>query len=97
VKYRTTRQAGQDIIDIYVQGAAAFGIDQAERYHEGLVKAFELLAENPLLARERKEFDPPVRLHPCQAHMIAYITRPPDGILIVRVLHGRRAWERHLT
>lgn len=96
MKYRTTRRAEQDIIDIYVQGAAAFGIDQAERYHGGLVKAFELLAENPLLARERKEFDPPVRLHPCQAHMIAYNTRP-DGILIVRVLHGRRAWERHFT
>ena len=96
MKYKTTRQADQDIIDIYVHGAAAYGIDQAERYHQGLVKAFEILAENPLLARERNEFDPPVRLHPCQAHMIAYLTRP-EGILIVRVLHGRRAWERHLT
>lgn len=96
MKYKTTRQADQDIIDIYVHGAATFGIDHAERYHQGLVKAFEILAENPLLARERSEFDPAVRLHPCQAHMIAYIARP-EGILIVRVLHGRRAWERHLT
>jgi toxin ParE1/3/4 len=48
------------------------------------------------MARERPEFEPPVRLHPYQAHMIVYIE---DGaaILIVRVLHGRQDWERALS
>jgi toxin ParE1/3/4 len=95
MNYKTTRRADQDIIDIYVHGAASFGIDQAECYHEGLVSVFELLAENPYLARERSEFDPPVRLHPYQAHMIAYIIRD-DELLIIRVLHGRQDWERYL-
>jgi toxin ParE1/3/4 len=93
--YRTTRQADQDIIDIYVRGVADFGVGQAEHYHQGLVSAFELLADNPGMARERAEFSPPVRLHPCQAHMIVYVEHG-DGILIVRVLHGRQDWERHL-
>jgi toxin ParE1/3/4 len=95
MSYKTSRQADRDIIDIYVHGVAEFGVDQAERYHEGMVSVFELLAENPHLARERREFDPPVRLHPYQAHMIAYVVRD-DGILIIRVLHGRQAWERYL-
>lgn len=95
MSYKTTRRADQDIIDIYVRGAAEFGVEQAERYHEGLVSVLELLAENPHLARERTEFDPPVRLHPYQAHMIAYVLRN-DGILVIRVLHGRQAWERYL-
>jgi toxin ParE1/3/4 len=95
MSYKTTRQADQDIIDIYVRGIAEFGVDQAERYHEGMVSVFDLLAENPRLARERPEFNPPVRLHPYQAHMIAYIIRD-DGILIIRVLHGRQAWEQVL-
>lgn len=95
MSYKTTRLADQDIIDIYVHGVTAFGIDQAERYHEGMVSVFDLLAENPHLTRERPEFDPPVRLHPYQAHMIAYIIRD-DGILIIRVLHGRQDWERYL-
>ena len=73
--YRTTRRADQDIIDVYVHGTVRFGVDQAERYHEGLVSVFGLLADNPLLARERTEFDPPVRLHPYQAHIIAYVIR----------------------
>jgi toxin ParE1/3/4 len=95
MSYKTTRQADQDIIDIYVHGAAEFGVDQAEHYHAGMVSVFKLLADNPQLARERPEFDPPVRLHPYQAHMIAYNVRD-DGILIIRVLHGRLAWERYL-
>lgn len=95
MSYKTTRLADQDIIDIYVYGAAEFGVDQAERYHEGLVSVFELLAENPHLAHERPEFDPPVRLHPYEAHMIAYLIRD-NGILIIRVLHGRQDWERYL-
>jgi toxin ParE1/3/4 len=94
--YRTTRRADQDIIDIYVHGAAEFGVVQAERYHEGLISVFDLLAGNPLLARERSEFNPAVRLHPYQAHMIAYVIRD-DGILIIRVLHGRQDWERYLA
>lgn len=94
--YRTTRRADQDIIDIYVYGAAEFGIEQAERYHEGLVETFEALSANPLMARERPEIDPPVRLHPYRSHLIVYVVRD-EGVLIVRVLHGRQEWQRHLA
>lgn len=78
-----------------MHGATAFGVDQDERYHAGMVSGFKSLAQNPHLTRERMEFDPPVRLHPYQAHMIAYIIRD-DGILIILVLHGRQDWERYL-
>ena len=33
MNYKTTGLADQDIINIYVHGATAFGVDQAERYH----------------------------------------------------------------
>ena len=95
MSYKTTRQADQDIIDIYVHGVQEFGTDQAERYHRGLTSTFELLVTNPRLARERREFHPPVRIHPYEAHLIVYLVRD-DGILIVRVLHGRQEWERYL-
>jgi toxin ParE1/3/4 len=64
VSYTTTRQADQDIIDIYMRGAADFGVDQAERYHNGLAAVFDRLTGNPNMARKRMEFTPPVRLHP---------------------------------
>jgi toxin ParE1/3/4 len=93
--YRTTRQADQDIIDLYVRGALDFGAAQAERYYQGLIATFGLLAKNPRIARERTEFNPPVRAHPYQSHLIVYVLQD-DGIVIVRVLHGRQEWERYL-
>jgi toxin ParE1/3/4 len=93
--YKTTRQADQDIIDIYLHGCREFGQTQAERYHEGLADILDLIADNPRMARERPEFTPPVRLHPYRSHLIVY--RLDDtGVLVVRVLHGRQDWERLL-
>jgi toxin ParE1/3/4 len=93
--YRTTRQADQDIIDIYIWGCRKFGQTQAERYHAGLAATLDLIADNPRIARERAEFNPPVRLHPYQSHMIVYLL-DDRGVLIVRILHGRQDWESYL-
>lgn len=94
--FRTSPQADEDIADLYVAGARSFGVAQAERYQGGLFNAFQMLADNPLMARERRELVPPVRLHPYQAHMIVYVEEGA-GVLIVRVLHGRQDWENALT
>jgi toxin ParE1/3/4 len=47
-----------------MRGAADFGVDQAERYHNGLAAVFDRLTGNPNMGRKRMEFTPPVRLHP---------------------------------
>ncbi len=57
---------------------------------------FDLLADNPRMARERAEFRPPMRRHAFRAHMIVDLIAEEET-LIVRVLHGRQDWERHLT
>jgi toxin ParE1/3/4 len=45
----------------------------------------------PTIARERDEFDPPVRIHPSAEHLIVY--RTADTLLIViRILGGRKNW-----
>ena len=91
--YRTTRRADQDIIDAYLHGAMRFGVAQAERYHRDMIATFGLLAAHPGMARLRAELVPPVRLHPYGAHLIVY-RDAADGILIIRLLHGRQDWER---
>lgn len=47
------------------------------------------------MAPERMELDPPVRLHPYRAHLVVYVAEA-DGVLIVRILHGRQDWEHLL-
>lgn len=95
MSFRLTYQAEQDLIAIYVHGAGTFGTTQAERYHRGLVALFGLLAAAPAMAPERMELDPPVRLHPYRAHLVVYVAEA-DGVLIVRILHGRQDWEHLL-
>jgi toxin ParE1/3/4 len=71
-----------------------FGPAQAERYHRELGKVFDLIGRNPMIARERREIAPPVRVHPHKAHLIVYVVADDGAALIVRVRHGREDWER---
>lgn len=89
--YRLTRKARDDLIEIYLYGFDVFGEAQADAYHDMLARSFDRLAGNPFLARERREIDPPVRIHPCGAHVIVYVEEA-GGVLIVRIRHGREDW-----
>lgn len=95
IAYQTTYRAGQDIIALYVRGTEAFGTDQAESYHLGLIETFDLLTDNSQICREHTEFTPPVRLHSYRSHLIVYRIEG-SHILIVRILHGRQDWEQLL-
>lgn len=87
-----SEKAEEDVISIFVQGAAEFGLDQAGWYHAALERQFRFLEENPLVARERAEIAPPVRVHPFQAHIIVYILDPVGDVYILRVRHAHEDW-----
>ena len=91
-RYRLTRKAAQDVRAIYRRGVELFGDRQAERYHRSLKATFELIADNPRLARLRADINPPVRVHPHGAHLIVYLAEKNGDVLIVRVYHGRENW-----
>lgn len=90
--FRLSREADEDIVRIYVEGARRFGPVQAETYHEELKALLELLADNPRMARERFELSPPMRIHPFKAHLVVYRLEEDGNILIVRVRHGHEDW-----
>lgn len=91
--FELSESADRDVIEIYAFSAGRFGAAQAERYVAGLFKTFGILADQPLLSRERHEFRRPVRVHVYGAHVIVYVT-DKAGILIVRVIHGAQNWRR---
>jgi toxin ParE1/3/4 len=94
VPCRLTRQAEEDVIRIYRDGARLFVPRQAETYHRELAAVFDLLGRHPRIARERHELRPPVRAHPHKAHLILYLIEDDGGVLIVRLRHGHEDWER---
>lgn len=81
--------AEADLSVIWQHGAATWGVEQAERYAEGLFALFDLLAGFPEIARERTEFSPPVRIHPSGAHLVLY-RREGQWVEIIRVLHAHQ-------
>lgn len=88
--------AEDDLSKIWLEGAASWGVEQAERYADGLFALFDLLVEFPEIARERTEFSPPVRIHPSGAHLVIYQQGEP-GIEIIRVLHGHQNLTAYLS
>lgn len=81
--------AEADLSAIWLQGASAWGVEQAERYADGLFALFDLLAEFPEMARERAEFTPPARIHPSGSHLVIYRLEE-QGVEIIRILHAHQ-------
>jgi toxin ParE1/3/4 len=90
-----TLEAERDLIDIYLFGATQFGAVQADRYAEDLSAKMTTLAENPSFGADYSFVQIGLRRGECASHAIYY--RPTDaGILVLRILHGRRDAGRHL-
>ena len=88
-------QAEGDLLEIWLYTFNEWGEQQADTYLEDLSDAMALLAEQPLICRERLEFNPPVRIHHHAHHLIVYLIHD-DGINIIRVLHENMEIDGHL-
>ena len=88
-------QAEQDLLDIWLHTFNEWGEQQADNYLDDLDAAIQLLAQQPLMCRERLELTPPVRIHPHAHHLIVYLALE-DGINLVRVLHENMDYESQL-
>ena len=85
--YTLKRLAEIDFEKIWHYTAKEWGVAQAIKYTTELEKVFLVLADNPLMCRERFEFKPPVRIHHHASHLIIYLMTEDQQIIIARVLH----------
>ncbi|MGF6231219.1 toxin ParE1/3/4 [Inquilinus ginsengisoli] len=90
-RYRLSPIALADLDDIWRYSAETWSVAQADRYLDELVRVFEMIAAMPTLAREHREFDPPVRIHVYRSHLVIY-THTGDHVAILRLLGGRQDW-----
>jgi len=94
--YRLSPKAVSDLERIWHYSAQTWSVEQADRYIDSLASSFDVLVFHPELARERTEFNPPVRIHLHQKHLIIY-TIAADHILIIRILGGGQDWHSILN
>jgi toxin ParE1/3/4 len=89
--YELTPQAIADLDDIWRYGAQMWSPEQADQYLDDLTRSFATLVALPEIARERAEFQPPVRIHRHGQNAIVYLIADAV-VLVVRILGGRQDW-----
>ncbi|MEC7763295.1 MAG: type II toxin-antitoxin system RelE/ParE family toxin [Pseudomonadota bacterium] len=96
LELRLTPRAEQDLEEIWDYTEAEWSEHQALRYLGTLETVMMRLCEEPLIARERGEVDPPVRLYTSGAHVVLYRA---DGrfLDVLRILGARQDWAALLT
>ncbi len=94
--YLVRARAEADLEDIWRYTAARWDLAQADKYHGALVSAFRDLAERPNVGRTCDEIRTGYRRFNVASHVIFYVLT--DGkVDVVRVLHARRDFRRHLS
>jgi toxin ParE1/3/4 len=84
-------QAEEDLDAIFIYTAKAWSNAKAVKYVNQIIAVFDLLCEMPNIARERREFWRPVRIHNHKSHVIVY-TADASTLTVVRVLHAKQNW-----
>ena len=90
-KVRISREAAQDLDDIWDYTAQVWSPAQAETYITGIRRTIRTIGDMPEIGRVRPEITPQVRTHPSAEHLIVY-QFDDDTVTILRVLHKRRNW-----
>jgi toxin ParE1/3/4 len=81
-------RAGADVSDIW-EFIAEDSVERADAFVDRIDAKFQALAAQPLMGRERPELAPGLRSLAMERYVIFY--QPvPEGVEIVRVLHGAR-------
>ena len=94
-RYLFSKEAENDLIEIYRYSFLNYGESKADLYKETLREKCQFLAASPYLCCEQPKFTPPVRIAHHKKHLIVY-TFMEDHIFIVRILHERMNVKQHL-
>jgi len=94
-RFVLTPRAQADLEEIWDYTADRWGLDQAETYIRQLWKAIAEVADRPALGKECAAVRAGYRKYRCGSHVLFY-RQGAGAIDIVRILHERMDYERHI-
>jgi toxin ParE1/3/4 len=94
-QYVLSPLAQTDLDDIWDYSATNWGDDQTEDYARRIQTAIELVAVDPSRGRARDYIRPGHSSFAVGSHLLFY-RRTESGIDVVRILHQRMDFDRHL-
>jgi toxin ParE1/3/4 len=93
--YVLSNRAREDLREIWNYTADRWGVSQADSYIRGLHRAMQTVANDPDRARSCDHLRAGYRKYSAAAHVL-FVRAIADGIEVVRILHQRMDFERHL-
>lgn len=98
MKYRISREAGQDLENIWLYTFNEWSIEQADRYFNLIMDEIEFLAENPDSGKDIGELKNGYFKSRVKSHLIFYkINKLNNSVEIVRILHQQMEIENRLN
>ncbi|MDJ0825324.1 MAG: type II toxin-antitoxin system RelE/ParE family toxin [Rhodobacter sp.] len=94
--YELTREAAEDVAEIFVASNVEHGRAQAEKYQAALIHKLDLVGDFPHMGRRHKRRGVELRVVPQGVHVIIYRVIKDDTALILRIFHQREDWFRYL-
>lgn len=94
--FRLTVQAEEDFDGIGAYTWGMWGENQAVLYLTKLDETFAALAQSPAVGKDRSDLRPGLISCPCNRHVIFFRRDAQGDVEILRILHERMDFERHL-
>jgi toxin ParE1/3/4 len=94
-RYVLSPRAQADIDEIWDFSAEHWGEEQTERYLRELWRGIAFVAKNPRHGRACDDIRTGYFKHAVGSHVLFY-RLTPDGIDVVRIVHQRMDFQRHL-
>ena len=94
-EYRLSPLAEADLNDMFDYSLDRWGVRQAETYLRQIYEAVEAVAVTPKIGRSCDQIRAGYWRYPAGSHVI-FFRISPYGIDVVRILHNRMDFDRHL-
>ena len=97
-KYDITKEATEDLYKIWEYTVDTWSEDQADTYYSLLEAGMNEIAEDPeRMGKPYEELFPGLRAYHVRRHMVFYTVQANGRVLVVRILHEKMDYVRHLT
>lgn len=95
-KYRLSKQAIDDLNDIWVHTLHKWSKEQADRYYDLIIGEIEFIADNFMTGKSVDQIRANYRVTIIKSHLIFYRKAEYEIVQIVRILHQRMDIKKQL-
>lgn len=95
-KFDISPQATEDLFEIWEYTVSTWSENQADKYYATLISAIEEIGNNRKKAVSYDEIVPGLKAFHVRKHMVFFVIQGNGRPLIVRILHERMDYTRHL-